>query len=98
MLNGYDTFVILTLVFLLLICFFILGYLYAKRHFMRFFSKYLNENRINCQNALKKPKNVEIREIKVDDKEKFEEMLRNIFENIPDDDEEEDEDDTRDND
>ena len=97
MLNGYDTFVILTLVFLLLICFFIMGYMFAKRRFMRFFNRYLNENRFMCQNALKKPKNVEIREIKVDSKEKFEEMMKNLFENLQDEEEDED-DDTRGND
>ena len=59
---------------------------------------FLKTHQPNGENPLKKPRDIEIREIKVDDKEKFEEMLRNIFENIPDDDEEEDEDDTRGND
>ena len=87
MLNGYDLFVIIFVLILLLIAFFVMGYLYARIHFMRFFSQFLKMNQANMENAIKTPRNVKIKKIEVDNKEEFEKMMKNIFEEMEDDEE-----------
>jgi len=92
MLNGYDLFIILFLVILLLICFFIMGYLYARIRFIRYFERYLKTNQAIMQNHFKKPRNIEIKEIKIDSKEDFEKMMKNLFDETMDDEENGDDD------
>ena len=77
--NNSEIGLLIALIILLLICFFILGYMYAKIRMARIFSK-----------MYRPPSNVRIRKINIKNQENFEKMMKDIFDEMEDDSEDND--------